>query len=79
MNTRRIGVVGAGNMGSGIAQKTAAEGFDVVLVDVDRAAVEAALEASRGNVTRATRLLGLRNRYVLYRVMRKLGIPSRES
>jgi len=30
-----LGVVGAGNMGSGIAQKIAAEGFDVVLVDVD--------------------------------------------
>ena len=30
-----LGVVGAGNMGSGIAQKMAAEGFAVVLVDVD--------------------------------------------
>jgi enoyl-CoA hydratase/3-hydroxyacyl-CoA dehydrogenase len=30
-----LGVVGAGNMGSGIAQKMATEGFDVVLVDVD--------------------------------------------
>jgi enoyl-CoA hydratase/3-hydroxyacyl-CoA dehydrogenase len=42
MSHRTIGVVGAGNMGSGIAQKTATEGFDVVLVDVDEAA------ASRG-------------------------------
>src|SRR5690349_10054633 len=32
---RTLGVVGAGNMGSGIAQKMATEGFDVVLVDVD--------------------------------------------
>src|SRR5689334_7960731 len=32
---RALGVVGAGNMGSGIAQKMATEGFDVVLVDVD--------------------------------------------
>ena len=31
----RLGVVGAGNMGSGIAQKMATEGFPVVLVDVD--------------------------------------------
>ena len=37
---RPIGVVGAGNMGSGIAQKIATEGFDVVLADVDRAAAE---------------------------------------
>jgi NAD(P)-dependent dehydrogenase (short-subunit alcohol dehydrogenase family) len=38
MSERRIGVVGAGNMGSGIAQKTATEGFQVVLVDLDEAA-----------------------------------------
>ena len=37
---RPIGVVGAGNMGSGIAQKIATEGLPVVLVDVDAAAVE---------------------------------------
>src|SRR4249920_3642567 len=36
---RVLGVVGAGNMGSGIAQKMATEGFDVVLVDVDDAQV----------------------------------------
>ena len=32
---RTLAVVGAGNMGSGIAQKMATEGFEVVLVDVD--------------------------------------------
>jgi len=32
---RTLGVVGAGNMGSGIAQKMATEGFRVVLVDLD--------------------------------------------
>src|SRR6187402_400559 len=32
---RRLGVVGAGNMGSGIAQKMATEGCEVVLADVD--------------------------------------------
>jgi enoyl-CoA hydratase / 3-hydroxyacyl-CoA dehydrogenase len=32
---KRLAVVGAGNMGSGIAQKMATEGFRVVLVDVD--------------------------------------------
>ena len=36
----RIGVVGAGNMGAGIAQKYATEGFEVVVVDVDAASVE---------------------------------------
>ncbi len=47
-------------------------------IEPDRGAIEAALETAKGNVTRATRLLGLRNRYVLYRLMRKLGIPTRE-
>jgi enoyl-CoA hydratase/3-hydroxyacyl-CoA dehydrogenase len=32
---RKLAVVGAGNMGSGIAQKMATEGFSVVLVDLD--------------------------------------------
>ena len=32
---RTLAVVGAGNMGSGIAQKMASEGFAVILVDVD--------------------------------------------
>ena len=35
-----IGVVGAGNMGSGIAQKLAQEGLNVVLVDTDQAFVD---------------------------------------
>jgi enoyl-CoA hydratase/3-hydroxyacyl-CoA dehydrogenase len=50
MSMRRIGVVGAGNMGSGIAQKTAAEGFDVVLVDVDAAAANAGLARIRSSL-----------------------------
>ena len=32
---RKLAVVGAGNMGSGIAQKMAAEGLDVVMVDLN--------------------------------------------
>lgn len=41
--TTKIGVVGAGNMGAGIAQKYATEGFTVVVVDVDAASVERGL------------------------------------
>ncbi|MFB3909988.1 MAG: 3-hydroxyacyl-CoA dehydrogenase/enoyl-CoA hydratase family protein [Candidatus Eisenbacteria bacterium] len=36
---RLVAVIGAGNMGSGIAQKYASEGFDVLLLDLDEAAL----------------------------------------
>ena len=42
-----LGVVGAGNMGSGIAQKMATEGFDVILVDLDEAKAARGLESIR--------------------------------
>ena len=35
-----IGVVGAGNMGTGIAQKYATEGFQVVVVDINEENVQ---------------------------------------
>ncbi len=41
---RRLAVVGAGNMGSGIAQKMATEGFDVVMVDLNDEQVERGVE-----------------------------------
>jgi len=47
MSLRTIGVVGAGNMGSGIAQKTAMEGFDVVMIDVDAAAAGRGMDRIR--------------------------------
>lgn len=40
----QIGVIGAGTMGSGIAQVAATEGYDVVLRDVDEELLEEALE-----------------------------------
>ncbi|MHB8231069.1 MAG: 3-hydroxyacyl-CoA dehydrogenase NAD-binding domain-containing protein, partial [Vulcanimicrobiaceae bacterium] len=36
----RVGVCGAGLMGSGIAQTAAAAGFEVVLMEVDAAALQ---------------------------------------
>ena len=41
---RRLAVIGAGNMGCGIAQKLATEGFDVMLVDLDGEKVERGLD-----------------------------------
>ena len=43
----KIGVVGAGNMGSGIAQKLAQEGLTVVMADIDQAAADRGLEIIR--------------------------------
>ena len=40
----RVAVIGAGNMGSGIAQKYATEGFEVILVDLDDARVSAGMQ-----------------------------------
>jgi len=40
---RTLAVVGAGNMGSGIAQKMASSGFPVILVDLDDAKVQRGL------------------------------------
>jgi enoyl-CoA hydratase/3-hydroxyacyl-CoA dehydrogenase len=41
---RTLAVIGAGNMGSGIAQKMATEGFPVILVDLDDAKVARGIE-----------------------------------
>jgi enoyl-CoA hydratase/3-hydroxyacyl-CoA dehydrogenase len=40
---KKIGIIGAGSMGSGIAQKTAQEGLDVVMVDIKPEFVERGL------------------------------------
>ncbi|WP_337843743.1 3-hydroxybutyryl-CoA dehydrogenase [Thermus sp.] len=47
MEIRTVGVVGAGQMGSGIAQVAAQAGYQVVLVDVSESALERALSAIR--------------------------------
>lgn len=49
MEVRRVGVVGAGTMGAGIAQVFAQSGFDVVMVDVSEDLTQAGLNRiSRG-------------------------------
>jgi 3-hydroxybutyryl-CoA dehydrogenase len=49
MNIRRIGVIGAGTMGNGIAQVFAQSGFEVSLVD----AVAAALDRARSAIEKS--------------------------
>ena len=50
---RKVGIVGAGQMGNGIAQVCAAAGFDVVLNDVSEERLREALATINGNFARA--------------------------
>ncbi|MBV8651560.1 MAG: 3-hydroxybutyryl-CoA dehydrogenase [Alphaproteobacteria bacterium] len=65
-----IGVIGAGQMGSGIAHVCALAGFDVKLNDVDQAALERAVQSvdrnlvrqvSRGKITEEAKSAALRH------------------
>jgi 3-hydroxybutyryl-CoA dehydrogenase len=52
MEIKRVGVIGAGQMGNGIAHVFALAGFDVRLHDVSEAALDAAPGIIRGNIER---------------------------
>lgn len=52
MEIRKIGVVGAGTMGNGIAQACAAAGLDVVMTDVAQAALDRAVSTISGSFDR---------------------------
>ena len=52
MDIRSVGVVGAGQMGSGIAHVFALAGYDVVLNDIDAAALDRALATIDRNLER---------------------------
>jgi len=52
MQIERVGVIGAGTMGNGIAQACAVAGVDVVMVDVAQAAVDRGLQAIDGSLER---------------------------
>ncbi|MCI4679419.1 3-hydroxybutyryl-CoA dehydrogenase [Rhodoblastus acidophilus] len=49
---RKIGVVGAGQMGSGIAQVSASAGFDVLMNDISEDRIQAAISRIDGNLSR---------------------------
>ena len=52
MPVHTIGVIGAGTMGSGIAQAAATKGFDVILIDMSEAAVAKGIDAVEGRLAR---------------------------
>lgn len=53
LKIKRIGVVGAGTMGSGIAQVAAQAGFEVVMNDVEEKFVQGGLQKIEKNLARA--------------------------
>jgi 3-hydroxybutyryl-CoA dehydrogenase len=52
VNIRKVGVIGAGQMGNGISHVVALAGYDVVLSDLNRDRAEAALATIHGNMAR---------------------------
>ena len=52
MNIRKVGVIGAGQMGNGIAHVAALAGFDVLLNDVAEDRIKSALATIDGNLKR---------------------------
>ncbi len=52
MDIQTVGIIGAGTMGSGIAQACAVSGIDAVMQDIDEAAVERGLRTIAGSLDR---------------------------
>src|SRR5689334_21155542 len=55
VNIKKVGVIGAGQMGSGIAHVCALAGFDVKLNDVSADRIKAGIATINGNMTRQVR------------------------
>ncbi len=53
MEIKRIGVLGAGTMGSGIAQVAAENGFDVVVRDIEESLVQKGMASIQKNLDKA--------------------------
>ena len=52
VTVKKVGVIGSGQMGNGIAHVAALAGFDVVLSDVSADRVKSAMATINGNLSR---------------------------
>ena len=52
MEIRKVGLIGAGQMGNGIAQVCAASGFEVLMHDISAERINAGLATINGNLSR---------------------------
>jgi len=52
VTVKKVGVIGSGQMGNGIAHVAALAGFDVVLSDISADRVKSALATINGNLSR---------------------------
>jgi 3-hydroxybutyryl-CoA dehydrogenase len=75
MNIERIGVIGAGQMGNGIAHVCALAGYNVLINDVKRERVDAAFEIISGNLSRQV-ARGKITDADKDRTMRNIGVAS---
>ncbi|MXY39058.1 MAG: 3-hydroxybutyryl-CoA dehydrogenase [Rhodospirillaceae bacterium] len=79
MTIEKVGVIGAGQMGNGIAHVSALNGYDVVLNDIDEAALDRAMATIRGNLERQLRRGVIADRDIddaLSRIVPSLGLEA---
>ena len=52
MNIKTVGIIGAGQMGNGIAHVSALAGYKIILIDISQAAIDKGMAAIKKNLTR---------------------------
>ena len=78
-DVKTIGIVGAGTMGSGIAQVVAAAGFNVVLRDVSEAALDRGfriIERSLGKLVKKEKITEETSKEILGRIRKTLDLQD---
>ena len=79
LTIEKVGVIGAGQMGNGIAHVSALNGYDVVLNDIDEAALDRAMATIRDNLERQLRRGVIADRDIddaLSRITPSLGLEA---